>query len=128
MTLDPAVAAPERSPVLVGRTAPPRVRVGELRSIGGSVGVETVILPTSYPFRIGRHASSELQLFDQRISRHHAQIERVGDIYQLVDLNSSNGVYINGQRVHQRATLNDQDELEIGNMGTVRFIFNSRWA
>jgi putative drug exporter of the RND superfamily len=127
--LDPSIAPmPQQASAPVGRTAPPRVRIGELRSIGGSIGVETVVLPTAYPFRIGRHPSSELQLFDQRVSRHHAQIERVGDVYQISDLKSSNGVYINGNRIVQRATLNDNDVVEIGNMGTVRFIFTSHWA
>ncbi|HUF08342.1 MAG TPA: MMPL family transporter [Rhodothermales bacterium] len=129
VALDPATPPqPWQAPVQVGRTAPPRLRIGELRSVGGSVGVDTVVLPTSYPFRIGRDASSELQLFDRRISRRHAQIERVGDVYRISDLNSSNGIYINGNRINVSATLNDHDQIEIGNMGTVRFVFTSRWA
>ena len=104
--------------------------LGRLRSIGQSVGTELIVLPRRSMFRIGRDTASELQLFDPRISRRHAQIEfRNGD-YVVTDLNSSNGIYVNGQRIAAATVLRSGDRLEIGNMGTVIFTFeltNASW-
>ncbi|WP_299026484.1 FHA domain-containing protein [uncultured Thermanaerothrix sp.] len=48
---------------------------------------------------IGRHSDNLLVLPDLRVSRHHAQIRRVGERYVLFDLNSTGGTYVNGERV-----------------------------
>jgi hypothetical protein len=51
---------------------------------------------------IGRHSDNHLVITDLRVSRHHAQIRRVGDRYVLFDLNSTGGTYVNGERILQR--------------------------
>ncbi|MEO1999965.1 MAG: FHA domain-containing protein, partial [Planctomycetaceae bacterium] len=48
---------------------------------------------------IGRHVSNKVHLIDSEISREHARIESDGTIFQLVDLNSSNGTYVNGTAI-----------------------------
>ncbi|HYI16852.1 MAG TPA: MMPL family transporter [Thermomicrobiales bacterium] len=109
--------------------APPVVRrapslpVGRLHSIGGSVGTDVITLPRSQPFRIGRDQASELQVFDVRISRNHAQIEYRNGDFVVSDLGSTNGVVINGQRIGAPTVLRDNDRIEFGNMGTVVFRF-----
>jgi pSer/pThr/pTyr-binding forkhead associated (FHA) protein len=62
---------------------------------------------------IGRDAACEIQLPEKGVGDRHARIERRGDGYYLHDLESSNGSFVNGQRVlnHRLAT---GDELEIG--------------
>jgi hypothetical protein len=97
--------------------------VGRLHSIGGSVGTNVITLPRSQPFRIGRDPSSELQVFDVRISRNHAQIEYRDGEFVVSDLGSTNGVVINGQRIITPTALRDGDQIEFGNMGTVKFRF-----
>ncbi|MGB7343824.1 MAG: ATP-binding protein [Pirellulaceae bacterium] len=64
--------------------------------------------------RIGRDAASHVQLFDTEASRSHAEI-RVApdDTCELVDLGSSNGTRINGNRVN-RHILVSGDRIEIG--------------
>lgn len=64
--------------------------------------------------KIGREASSEIQLFDSEASRSHAEV-RISDDgkCELVDLGSSNGTRINGKRVVQHA-LASGDRIEIG--------------
>lgn len=64
--------------------------------------------------KIGREASSEIQLFDSEASRSHAEV-RVGEggKCELVDLGSSNGTKINGARV-TRQQLASGDRIEIG--------------
>lgn len=50
-------------------------------------------------FRIGREASSDLLMVDFAISREHAVIELEDDGYHLQDLASSNGSFVNGNRL-----------------------------
>ena len=58
---------------------------------------------------IGRAAENELVLEDGSLSRRHCRIRRTGpDRLELEDLNSSNGTYLNGQRVtRSMATIGD---------------------
>lgn len=64
--------------------------------------------------RIGREASSNVQLFDSEVSRSHAEIRVDPDgTCELFDLGSSNGTRINGQRVVRQRLLSG-DRIEIG--------------
>ena len=65
-------------------------------------------------FLIGRGADCDLRLRDHEISRHHCIIRVVGGEATLVDLGSSNGTYLNGQRVRSQAPLHSGDELRLG--------------
>lgn len=62
---------------------------------------------------IGRSTNNHIVLPDLLVSRRHAQVRKVGQSYQLVDLGSTNGTYHNGRRVH-RATLRPGDLVSIG--------------
>ena len=61
----------------------------------------------------GRHPDSDLFLDDVTVSRRHAEILHDGGRYELVDLGSLNGTYVNRRRV-ERAVLHDGDEVQIG--------------
>jgi hypothetical protein len=64
-------------------------------------------------FILGRSKSqADLVLDDANVSRQHAAIERVGDAWYLADLGSTNGCYIEGQRISRRM-LADGDVIEI---------------
>jgi signal transduction histidine kinase len=64
--------------------------------------------------RIGREAGSDVQLVDTEASRSHAQIRVLDDgRCELLDLGSSNGTLINGQRI-ARQRLASGDRIEIG--------------
>ena len=65
------------------------------------------------PVGLGRDASNAVQLHDTEVSRHHAELRREGNEYWLVDLDSSNGTFVNGQRVrsHQVAS---GDHVQVG--------------
>jgi len=64
---------------------------------------------------IGRTPDNDLQLDAKFISRHHAVI-LVGPASAVIeDLNSTNGVHVNGRRV-LRQTLRDGDQIAIGRM------------
>ena len=64
---------------------------------------------------IGRSASNQLPLASQMVSRRHAIIQVQRDLeFWLVDFGSSNGTYVNHQRITRPTRLRDQDRLKIG--------------
>ena len=62
---------------------------------------------------IGRSEHNDVCLPSPYLSRHHAVIVGTPEGYYLVDLNSSNGVLLNGQRI-DRTVLCDEDVLTVG--------------
>ena len=62
---------------------------------------------------IGRSEHNDICLPSPYLSRHHAVVVGTPEGYYLVDLNSINGVSLNGRRV-ERAVLCDEDVLAIG--------------
>lgn len=63
--------------------------------------------------RIGRHPEDTIVLDDITVSRHHAEIAGTHRGWQVRDLESLNGTYLNGERV-ELAPLRDGDLLQIG--------------
>jgi hypothetical protein len=64
-------------------------------------------------FILGRSKTqADLVLDDANVSRQHAAIERVGETWFLADLGSTNGCYVEGQRVSRRP-IADGDIIEI---------------
>lgn len=65
---------------------------------------------------VGRLRSSDLVLdWDSQVSRRHAKLERAGDEWVVVDEGlSTNGTFVNGQRVTGRRPLRDGDALSFG--------------
>jgi phosphoserine phosphatase RsbU/P len=66
------------------------------------------------PLTIGRSAPSQLILDDSTISRHHCRLDRHDDSIILTDLDSTNGTFINGERVHGPVVLEDGARITIG--------------
>ena len=64
-------------------------------------------------FIIGRGAECDLVLEDDDVSRRHAAIEREGTHWIIIDLKSTNGVVVDGQRV-KRARLGDRSRFRLG--------------
>lgn len=72
---------------------------------------------------IGRAPSNDLVLDHPLVSRHHAAVHiRKGRFY-LIDLNSSNGTYVNGQRVARQTHLSPNSLIQICGY---RFLFDGR--
>jgi adenylate cyclase len=64
---------------------------------------------------IGRSTSSGLVLDEKTASRNHAEIRRVGRRrYQLADVGSANGTWLNGSRITVPKDLNDGDQIQVG--------------
>ena len=62
---------------------------------------------------MGRELDNTLRLPDPSMSRHHCVIRKVGGGYEIQDLQSSNGVLVNGNRV-QASPLRDGDRITLG--------------
>jgi pSer/pThr/pTyr-binding forkhead associated (FHA) protein len=62
---------------------------------------------------IGRHPESEIFLDDITVSRRHAEIRRVEGNFQVHDVGSLNGTYVNRERVED-GKLRSGDEIQIG--------------
>jgi transcriptional regulator with GAF, ATPase, and Fis domain len=75
---------------------------------------------------IGRGDENEIRIFDETSSRLHASIEKDAEVFILRDLNSSNGTYVNGERVAQ-ARLQEGDEIAIGEI-LFRFLLGKTGA
>jgi diguanylate cyclase (GGDEF)-like protein len=82
-------------------------KVGERVSVVGNV-------------QIGRDPELELVLPDPGVSFRHAFIEDRGDAFVLVDLDSTNGTFVNGQRAEGEAPITAGDKLRFGET-VVRF-------
>jgi pSer/pThr/pTyr-binding forkhead associated (FHA) protein/tetratricopeptide (TPR) repeat protein len=67
----------------------------------------------SYEVSFGRSKKADIFLDDEKLSRKHAKIARVGMGYRLIDLNSRNGTYVNGVRVLEHP-LSSFDTIEMG--------------
>jgi hypothetical protein len=62
---------------------------------------------------IGRRAGTDITVVDHAVSGLHANILRIGDQFEIEDLNSTNGVHIGGRKI-KRQILNDGDLIIIG--------------
>jgi pSer/pThr/pTyr-binding forkhead associated (FHA) protein len=66
------------------------------------------------PMIIGRSADTGVRLGDPTVSRHHCVIEEMEGLLVVRDLGSTNGTYVNGQRVFE-ALLMPGHHLTMGN-------------
>ncbi len=64
---------------------------------------------------VGRSADASVCIDSHLISRRHLLLRRVGPTYQALDLESSNGLFLDGVRIHS-AVLFDGDELQLGDV------------
>jgi EAL domain-containing protein (putative c-di-GMP-specific phosphodiesterase class I) len=82
-------------------------------------------LLASFPFTIGRNDTTDLPINSTRVSRQHASILRAGDTYRVRDLDSTNGTFVNGERIEE-ATLTDGDILMIADVEFTFFSGNAQ--
>ncbi len=63
---------------------------------------------------IGREASNQIPINDAEISRKHSQLVLQGGKYVLTDLGSTNGTFVNGQRVTGQHVLQPGEVISLG--------------
>lgn len=74
----------------------------------------------------GRHPDSDIFLDDVTVSRRHAEFRRDGEDYEVVDVGSLNGTYVNREPKNS-STLSNGDEIQIGKFRLV-FLNGSKEA
>ncbi len=62
---------------------------------------------------LGRSRECDIQVEDPNVSRRHAELRQEGASYWIVDLESTNGIEVNGHRV-KRAQLDSGDSFTVG--------------
>jgi ABC-type multidrug transport system ATPase subunit/pSer/pThr/pTyr-binding forkhead associated (FHA) protein len=96
-------ASPEAASAPGGTQVPDPSELGSLRSVVRATGL----------IRIGRGPENDVVVDDLRVSRRHAEIRATAGRYEVVDLDSHNGTFVNGQRV-RRAPIGEGDLIGVG--------------
>lgn len=65
-------------------------------------------------FTVGRSQRADLVLNDPRVSSSHVRLEDRGDAWALVDLGSTNGTRVNGEKAGGEWKLHANDKIELG--------------
>ena len=81
--------------------------------ITGPTGEKTMTLGRDR-VSVGRSKDNDIVLADFSVSRHHAYIEKAGEEWIVEDNQSTNGIFVNGQKT-ARGPFRVGDELTIGN-------------
>ena len=84
----------------------------QLRVVGGT-GVGKVY-QLDMRTGVGRTQDNEIPIKDPKISRRHAVIERTMEGWMVTDLDSVNGTYVDGKRIHRRTPLELGMEVHFG--------------
>jgi pSer/pThr/pTyr-binding forkhead associated (FHA) protein len=63
---------------------------------------------------IGRDSSNEISINDAEVSRRHARLTFQGGKYVIEDLGSTNGTYVNGQRLTGQRVLKSGEVVSLG--------------
>jgi len=82
--------------------------------ISDNEGSTTVVPLLRDEVTIGRKEGNTIRLTERNISRRHVQLVRVAGIYKLRDLDSYNGVLVNGRKVEGESTITSGDQIQLG--------------
>ncbi|MBN2083791.1 MAG: FHA domain-containing protein [Anaerolineales bacterium] len=70
---------------------------------------------------IGRGVENDIVITSKRVSREHARLLRQNQVTVLEDAGSTNGTFLNDERIRESAELTDGDRISIGD---VTFVFH----
>jgi predicted Zn finger-like uncharacterized protein len=108
---DAAAQEPESAELPELAPIPKDLRVSLAVIAGAQAGsVFTVTKPRVF---LGRGSSMDIQLKDAEVSRKHAMLEIRGDVATLVDMGTTNGTFMDGERI-DREEISNQSEFTLG--------------
>lgn len=98
----------------------PKVVMNDAKQPGPRIAQLVLLTGSERRFRLdgtvttlGRSTEHPVALEDNAASRNHAEVQRLGNVWVLRDLESANGTWVNGCRVRE-VSLKDGDEVRIG--------------
>jgi pSer/pThr/pTyr-binding forkhead associated (FHA) protein/NADPH-dependent 2,4-dienoyl-CoA reductase/sulfur reductase-like enzyme len=122
-----------RSMIATSALPPPAsVRKSEMTGTGNTFAVKPLKAPQAVlkmngsthsindVLTIGRNAENNVVIKEPLVSSRHARIEKRGVAYFVVDNKSTNGTFVNENRIKEPLALKDGDVIEIGHT-TLRF-------
>jgi two-component system, cell cycle response regulator len=81
--------------------------------VSAAIGVRYLL--NDKPVLLGRGEECEIRIQDHSVSRRHARIQPQPEGFVVIDLNSTNGTFINDKQIPEGQVLSDGDYLRIGN-------------
>jgi ABC transport system ATP-binding/permease protein len=81
---------------------------------GAAAGISAINFGAQPLITIGRDPTNDVILDVPTVSQFHAQIERVGTRYRIRDQGSSNGTFVNDQRITGNVWVSSSDQIRIG--------------
>ncbi len=106
------------------QTVPPepsRQRAYVVVLVGPNLGETFELTHTS---EVGRTSTTPVQLMDPEVSRRHARFVVDGEQVLVEDLGSTNGTFVNGDRVLSPRPLEDGDKVQVGTSTILKFSFH----
>ena len=67
-------------------------------------------------YRIGRDHDNAIQIDEKTVSRRHCEIQVNNNQVFIKDLNSTNGTFVNGEKIVENIMLNSEDDMRIGDI------------
>src|SRR5687768_8140472 len=77
-------------------------------------GKTTVVPLIRDELTIGRKEGNTIRLTERNVSRRHARLVRSNGSISIEDLNSYNGIRVNGSRIQGRCQIRESDRVQIG--------------
>jgi len=77
---------------------------------------------TTTPIIVGRDPKSDVVIKSETVSKSHLKIIPKGDQFFIVDLGSTNGTYVNGEKITETLVTPD-DMVQLGKRGNIKLIF-----
>jgi hypothetical protein len=92
----------------------------------GNLAGQVYDLSTESALSVGRSRANDIILTDVAVSSQHCRIRPEGEGFEVVDLKSTNGTFVNEQRVDGRRQLTEGDKLRVGDT-TLEFRLQHRY-
>lgn len=93
--------------------------------LSGPVMGHTVSLGEA-PKEVGRAENADIVISDEGVSRRHARFYLRDDGAYVEDLESSNGVYVNGKRIDRFQHLHQGDKITLGTATILKFTYHDQ--
>jgi EAL domain-containing protein (putative c-di-GMP-specific phosphodiesterase class I) len=109
-------ASPAFSELIKSAPAHAQVEVAWTLTRGASTDIDQGVLVYPVPFIVGRRPGCSMQLNFKTISGQHANLFLSDTVLWVTDLNSTNGTYVNGNRITEPTQLHDADLLQFADI------------